>query len=621
MKSDQSHLVVSPQIILLSNKWRRRADAPECLTDLPGKKPQLFYESGTCAPLSKLLFPPIRACSNQRRALVPWVGRTTSMWICWSGSSGKGHTVRLSGCTAVFCVLARHAVVLPGEVRVCTLNNHSSVSQQVSQGSGQFELQILSMHNANGELPNGMCCDGARSAADRKCARSECDTFFKVCLKEYQSRVSAAGPCSFGMGSTPVLGGNTFSFRSPVRNDKSRIVLPFSFAWPDSACSARKDKKTYGHTYCTWRSYTLIVEAWDFNNETGGACEVQEEEIVRQRRGASLPTPAYKNVFIWPMTDGRRKTHEFIQDVQPGLQSPCRGPWPLNCTFSQIKVPAGAGSDGKLIEKASHSGMINPSPQWQKLIHNGPVAQFEYEIRVSCDEHYYGFGCNKFCRPRDEFFGHYTCDYNGNKTCLEGWSGPECNTGKPSRGGRLKHVTAVEMLFVDKAAALNMDRVKSQVNANMFLMPSRCKKARESKLSADGLINAPLLQGDTVSCHYRLHSNNSIAAQPPPKCLYGWQGLYCDKCIPHPGCVHGTCVEPWQCLCDLNWGGHLCDKDLNYCGTHQPCLNGGTCINTGPDKYQCTCAEGYSGANCERGEALGRILMRGFKETFAAAES
>lgn len=43
--------------------------------------------------------------------------------------------------------------------------------------------------------------------------------------------------------------------------------------------------------------------------------------------------------------------------------------------------------------------------------------------------------------------------------------------------------------------------------------------------------------------------------------------------------------------------------DLNYCGTHQPCLNGGTCINTGPDKYQCTCTEGYSGANCDRGES------------------
>lgn len=45
-----------------------------------------------------------------------------------------------------------------------------------------------------------------------------------------------------------------------------------------------------------------------------------------------------------------------------------------------------------------------------------------------------------------------------------------------------------------------------------------------------------------------------------PRCQYGWQGLYCDKCIPHPGCVHGTCNEPWQCLCETNWGGQLCDK-------------------------------------------------------------
>uniref|UniRef100_A0A674NDB1 Delta-like protein n=1 Tax=Takifugu rubripes TaxID=31033 RepID=A0A674NDB1_TAKRU len=318
--------------------------------------------------------------------------------------------------------------------------NRLSCLPQVSEGSGQFELQILSMHNVNGELLSGMCCDGARNTADRKCTRDECDTFFKVCLKEYQSRVSAAGPCSFGMGSTPVLGGNTFSLKSSVRNDKSRITLPFSFAWP--------------------RSYTLIVEAFDSNNETS--------------------------------------------------------------------------ADGRLIEKAPHSGMINPSPQWQKLTHNGPVAQFEYQIRVICDEHYYGFGCNKFCRPRDEFFGHYTCDYNGNKTCLEGWSGPDCNTAICRQGCSTEHGSCKE--------------------------PGGCN------------------------------------------CLYGWQGQYCDKCIPHPGCVHGTCVEPWQCLCDTNWGGHLCDKDLNYCGTHQPCLNGGTCINTGPDKYQCTCAEGYSGANCERAE-------------------
>ncbi|KAG8228120.1 hypothetical protein J437_LFUL000122 [Ladona fulva] len=40
-------------------------------------------------------------------------------------------------------------------------------------------------------------------------------------------------------------------------------------------------------------------------------------------------------------------------------------------------------------------------------------------------------------------------------------------------------------------------------------------------------------------------------------------------------------------------------KNLNYCGTHEPCLNGGTCENTEPDKHNCTCPEGFSGLNCE----------------------
>lgn len=89
-----------------------------------------------------------------------------------------------------------------------------------------------------------------------------------------------------------------------------------------------------------------------------------------------------------------------------------------------------AGVGAALIERAVHSGMINPGRQWQSLQHDGPAAQFHFQVRLVCHEHYYGFGCNKFCRPRDDFFGHYECDHNGNKTCLEGWSGPDCNTGE-----------------------------------------------------------------------------------------------------------------------------------------------------------------------------------------------
>ncbi|XP_075904907.1 protein jagged-1a-like isoform X2 [Nelusetta ayraudi] len=311
---------------------------------------------------------------------------------------------------------------------------------QVSSASGHFELQVMSMQNSRGQLRSGACCDGRRDPDDGHCTADQCDTHFRVCLKEFQLKASAAGACSFGAASTPVLGGNSFS----LTGAEARVVLPFSFAWP--------------------RSYTLIVEALDFNNRSSGSVG-----------GSSL------------------------------------------------------------IERAVHSGMIDPGRDWQMLEHEGAAGvRFRVRVRLLCHERYFGAGCNKFCRPRDDFFGHYECDYDGNKTCLEGWAGPDCNTAICRQACSQEHGTCK--------------------------LPGECK------------------------------------------CLYGWQGDYCDQCIPHPGCVHGSCVEPWQCLCDTNYGGQLCDKDLNTCATLQPCLNGATCSNTGPDKFQCSCPDGFSGVDCGRVE-------------------
>uniref|UniRef100_A0A8C6QC67 Delta-like protein n=1 Tax=Nannospalax galili TaxID=1026970 RepID=A0A8C6QC67_NANGA len=306
---------------------------------------------------------------------------------------------------------------------------------------GYFELQLSALRNVNGELLSGACCDGdGRTTRAGGCGHDECDTYVRVCLKEYQAKVTPTGPCSYGYGATPVLGGNSFYLppagaagdRARARSriggdsDPGLVVIPFQFAWP--------------------RSFTLIVEAWDWDNDT-----TPDEEL--------------------------------------------------------------------LIERVSHAGMINPEDRWKSLHFSGHVAHLELQIRVRCDENYYSATCNKFCRPRNDFFGHYTCDQYGNKACMDGWMGKECKEGK---------------------------------------------------------------------------------------------GL------------PGRCVEPWHCDCETNWGGLLCDKgrwwagsrwaggrwaglpplcpDLNYCGSHHPCVNGGTCINAEPDQYHCACPEGYLGKNCERAE-------------------
>lgn len=111
---------------------------------------------------------------------------------------------------------------------------------QVSQSSGYFELQLVSVANDNGERANGECCDGPRNPQDRRCTRDECDTYFRACLKEYQTEVNPSGDCTYGSNTTRVLGGNTFSFlggggSGGGRLDEAgKIVIPFKFAWPVS---------------------------------------------------------------------------------------------------------------------------------------------------------------------------------------------------------------------------------------------------------------------------------------------------------------------------------------------------------------------------------------------------
>uniref|UniRef100_A0A4W6CH84 Notch ligand N-terminal domain-containing protein n=1 Tax=Lates calcarifer TaxID=8187 RepID=A0A4W6CH84_LATCA len=111
---------------------------------------------------------------------------------------------------------------------------------EVSQSTGYFELQLISVDNPKGQLLNGDCCDAEKSAAEGHCGADECDTYFRVCLKEYQTEVTTNGPCIYGSETTKVIGGNTFQFKGGQKtgqnrnNDAGKIIIPFQFAWPVS---------------------------------------------------------------------------------------------------------------------------------------------------------------------------------------------------------------------------------------------------------------------------------------------------------------------------------------------------------------------------------------------------
>lgn len=54
---------------------------------------------------------------------------------------------------------------------------------------------------------------------------------------------------------------------------------------------------------------------------------------------------------------------------------------------------------------------------------------FVFRVRVQCSANYYNTTCTTFCRPRNDTFGHYTCGDEGDKVCLAGWQGANCEKG------------------------------------------------------------------------------------------------------------------------------------------------------------------------------------------------
>ncbi|KAK6636978.1 hypothetical protein RUM43_010645 [Polyplax serrata] len=93
------------------------------------------------------------------------------------------------------------------------------------------------------------------------------------------------------------------------------------------------------------------------------------------------------------------------------------------------------GSSHTLITRLMTQKWLDPGDDWMEDEQRSSNSSIKYEYRVICDSYYYGSGCANFCRPRDDKFGHYTCDPSGARICLSGWKGAYCD--RPTEGSDL----------------------------------------------------------------------------------------------------------------------------------------------------------------------------------------
>ncbi|XP_058270476.1 delta-like protein C [Hemibagrus wyckioides] len=199
----------------------------------------------------------------------------------------------------------------------------------------------------------------------------------------------------------------------------------------------------------------------------------------------------------------------------------------------------------------------------------GEKSELRYSYHVMCDEFYYGESCSDYCRPRNDTFGHYTCDSAGQRICLSGWKGeyctePICSPGCSEKNGDCK-------------------------------TPGECK----CRLGWQG----PLCD----ECQRHPGCVHGTCDQPfQCNCKEGWGGLFCDQdlnfCTNHKPCKNdATCTNTGQgsytCTCKPGFTGTNCEIETNECNSN-PCKNGGSCNDLVND-YSCTCPQGFYGKNCE----------------------
>uniref|UniRef100_A0A2I3S045 Delta-like protein n=2 Tax=Pan TaxID=9596 RepID=A0A2I3S045_PANTR len=408
----------------------------------------------------------------------------------------------------------------------------------------------------------------------------------------------------------------------------------------------------------------LLVALWQQRAAGSGVFQLQLQEFINERGVLASGRPCEPGcrtffrvclkhfqavVSPGPCTFGTVSTpvlgtNSFaVRDDSSGggrnpLQLPFNFTWPG--TFSLIIEAWHAPGDDlrpealppdALISKIAIQGSLAVGQNWLLDEQTSTLTRLRYSYRVICSDNYYGDNCSRLCKKRNDHFGHYVCQPDGNLSCLPGWTGeycqqPICLSGcheqngycskpaeclcRPGWQGRLcneciphngcRHGTCSTPwqctcdegwggLFCDQGDECDSNPCRNGGSCKVRPRPAQEDRGVRWCLGSDF---GPFMdQEDGYHC----------------LCPPGYYGLHCEhstlSCADSPCFNGGSCRERNQganyaCECPPNFTGSNCEKKVDRC-TSNPCANGGQCLNRGPSRM-CRCRPGFTGTYCER---------------------
>ncbi|XP_068135638.1 delta-like protein 1 isoform X1 [Hyperolius riggenbachi] len=424
--------------------------------------------------------------------------------------------------------------------------------------SGLFELKLQEFMNKKGPVGNINCCRGGMSGS-QGLQQCECKTFFRICLKHYQSSVSPEPPCTYGSAVTPVLGSNSFTVPDTVSSDLSffnPIRFPFGFTWPGT--------------------FSLIIEAIHTDALDDLSTENPERLISR------LATQRHLTVG-----------EEWSQDLHSSGRTELKYSYRFVCDEHYY----GDGCSDYCRPRDDAFGHFSCGEKGEKVCNLGWKGQYCTEpiCLPGCDEHH-GY-CEKpgECKCRVGWQGRYcdecirypgclhgTCQQPWQCNCQEGWGGLFCNQDlnycthhKPCKNG---------------ATCTNTGQGSYTCSCRPGYTGSSCE------IEINECDTNPCKNGGSCT-----DLENSYSCSCPP----GFYGKNCElsamTCADGPCFNGGRCTDNpdggYSCLCPVAYSGFNCEKKIDYCSSN-PCANGARCEDLG-NSYICQCQEGFSGRHCD----------------------